>query len=213
MQTLPLAQTSDIYTDACELVELGAVRIRYVVANASVYVELMPRNPHGSGEDTFLGEFLVTPEVNGYDDVMGIRFRSAIPGSPALVVAQSFLEGDPTPVGGVPFLSTLTSQGQIKPAGAVITGRVNSNGTIAAGSGFTVNRTGVGVYVVAFTPALADVPLILAALTIGAVSGGGVFTLDTITAAGFTITTHGNLDLPAPPNSDMSFNFTAQVPV
>lgn len=40
-----------------------------------------------------------------------------------------------------------------------LTGIIAANGTITAGSGFTVNHSGTGVYVLTFSPALSATPV------------------------------------------------------
>jgi len=65
----------------------------------------------------------------------------------------------------------------------VVRGHVDSSGSIVAGSGFTVNKTGTGTYVLTFSPAFVAAPVITAMLD------GGYFQHQTINAANTTPTT------------------------
>jgi len=47
-----------------------------------------------------------------------------------------------------------------------LTGRVNTDGTIAAGTGFTVSKT-TGVYTITFSAAYAETPVVLVSLVAG----------------------------------------------
>jgi hypothetical protein len=44
----------------------------------------------------------------------------------------------------------------------VVRGRVNADGTVAQGTGFTVNKTGAGAYEITFTTAFSALPIVLA---------------------------------------------------
>jgi hypothetical protein len=74
----------------------------------------------------------------------------------------------------------------------VVSGVVNPDGSIARGAGFTVAKTGTGLYAITFAPAFAVVPAI--AVTVdtdwasGNISGNAlVIAMDGLTAAGVTI--------------------------
>jgi microcystin-dependent protein len=105
-------------------VEVGAVRVKYKVANASVLAQLMALNRAGNAETAWGPEFLITPEDGGYSGVQGIRFRDAVAGTHAEIVASSFSEDDPRSEGAVPFLSEIGSGGQIIDQGSGVTGDV-----------------------------------------------------------------------------------------
>jgi hypothetical protein len=51
--------------------------------------------------------------------------------------------------------------GPAGPTGAALTGIVAGNGTIIAGTGFTITRTAVGTYTVTFTTPFAAAPVML----------------------------------------------------
>jgi hypothetical protein len=132
----------------------------------------------------------------------GVKFKnlsSAAPATVSAIIAQ----------GNEPALA-LTFAGAL--AGASLTGIVNANGTIAAGTGFTVNRTGAGVYVVTFTAAFSAAPDVQMTMTdpLGwQVATGGfacIFGATSVTGAGFT----AKFITPAGGAFDAPFNFTAQ---
>lgn len=129
-----------------------------------------------------------------YPGTMGIRFKSAVAGSPATVSAR--IAGKAEPLAQVSASASAATA-----PGDVLTGIVASNGTIVAGSGFTVNRTGVGTYVVAYTPPFAARPVV-----VGSVVNSGnsrTFTTQTETASGCTVITNAGA-------SDEAFNFLVQ---
>lgn len=69
-------------------------------------------------------------------------------------------------------------------------GTVNSGGTIASGVGFTSSRTGVGTYVVAFTPAFRSTAVPTVVPAAGATAGAITAKVSvTPNAAGFTVST------------------------
>lgn len=131
----------------------------------------------------------------------GIKFKNYVAGSSAVVSANLAEEAEPAVAFG--------AGGNANPTAAiVITGRVDSSGNVISGSGFTVNKTGTGTYVVTLNPALASAPDVqVAAITVGS-SGEGA-TVDTVVSASqFTIYRYasgtGNPQAGA-------FMFTAQV--
>lgn len=92
-----------------------------------------------------------------------------------------------------------------------LTGIVNSNGTIAAGTGFSVNRTGAGQYTVTFTSALAAVPVILANVILTHAQTNQHINIHTVTTGGFFVQT--TLDTGATASfTDYPWNFIALVP-
>lgn len=81
----------------------------------------------------------------------GVRFKSFDPANPTIVKATAVFAGDPTPQGFTPSGQNFNSNG-VSTSGIEVTGLVNANGTIAAGSGFTVVRNSAGNYTISFTP-------------------------------------------------------------
>lgn len=86
----------------------------------------------------------------------------------------------------------------------VITGRVNADGTIAAGTGFAVNHTGTGKYTVTFGAAFPNVPTVTAVCVDAAGATVGI-ELDSVAADGFNATTFTTV----PADSDRGWNFIA----
>lgn len=65
-----------------------------------------------------------------------------------------------------------------------IVGRVNSGGSILNGSGFSVSRTGTGVYSITFSASMVTTPVVVGAAEAGA--AGNVFTIANVSVNGFT---------------------------
>jgi hypothetical protein len=185
VQTIPNVATSDDYTAACTLgPDNNAVQLIYVVANAAVVAQFAQIGTDGTTQP-WGPESLLTPQSNTIQRCAGARFRSAVAGTPARIVAQLTDPADPIFGGGVPFTSTLTSSGGVSSSGAVIlvTGKVSAAGVRLAGSGFTVVRIGVGQYQVTFSPALSATPALSG--TVVAAGGGTFFDASGLSAAGF----------------------------
>ena len=90
-----------------------------------------------------------------------------------------------------------------------ITGWVKSDGTIRAGTGFTVTYTDTGKYAVTISPALSATPVVVGSAT-GAGSNSVIFDVHSDpTAAGFTVYTYG---AGAGTDVDCDFQFIA-VPI
>lgn len=69
-----------------------------------------------------------------------------------------------------------------------LTGRIASAGTVTAGTGFTVNRSGTGTYDVTFTTAFTAAPTVLANPVAGA--SNLTATITNVATTGVTINTH-----------------------
>ncbi len=134
----------------------------------------------------------------------GIRFKSAVPGSPARIVADLYLPGDPPFSGGTPNEQILSSAGQAISSN-MITGIVAANGTITAGSGFSVNRTAAGIYVITFTSPFSAAPVVVANLLDD--TSGHFVRVRTVTTSGFTLEVRGT-DF-GQPGIDTAFDFIA----
>jgi hypothetical protein len=90
------AETQDAYVPALTLGPAGQVRsITFLIANQSCFVQFnIGRYPHGAYWESF--DRLLTPTVgNVVERVNGVRFRSAIAGQPALIVAELDYSDDP----------------------------------------------------------------------------------------------------------------------
>lgn len=124
MLTINNVQTQDKYVDALTLGPVAtAEKISYLVANNAAFVQLAGHSPDKTIQP-WSEEILITPTTGEFQRLQGMRFRSAVPGSPAQVVAQLVEPGDPVPIGGTPFTQSLTGSGSISPVGSVT--RVNA---------------------------------------------------------------------------------------
>lgn len=120
--------TQDWYVNALTLgPEPTARMIKYVVANKAVYMQVAVKSKSGTIQP-WGDELLVTPETNIITDAQGVRFRSALPGVPAQVVAQLLEPGDPTIGSGTPFSATLSGSGGIQPGVSSV--QVQKNGAL-----------------------------------------------------------------------------------
>lgn len=116
MLVLNNVATSDQYTTACTLGPApSAYKVVYLVANASVIAQTKPYVPSSFTEMAWGPEILITPQGAEFDKCCAIRFRSAVPGTPAQVIAQLIEKEDPVPVGGTPFTAVLSGTGVIAP--------------------------------------------------------------------------------------------------
>ena len=111
--------TQDNYVDALTLGPVAsAQKIAYLVANNAAIVQVA-----GHSDDKTIqpwgDEILVTPTTGEFQRIQGMRFRSAVPGSPAQIVAQLVEPNDPVPVGGTPFTQILTPSGSITPVSEI----------------------------------------------------------------------------------------------
>lgn len=84
---------------------------------------------------------------------------------------------------------------------SIIRGRINSNGAIAAGEGFTVPSSGSGIYTVAFSEAYLDVP----AVSFSVLASGYVVFIQSISSSGFVCT----VSTPAGAVTPQDFTFMA----
>jgi hypothetical protein len=127
--------TQDKYVDALTLGPIAeCVGIKYVVANASVLAQTVPKSKSGTLPD-WGDEVLITPESNTLQDCDGIRFRSATAGVPAQVVATLYLPADAKFGSGTPFTSKLSAAGAISgQVSTVLTGATIAALNTAAGS-------------------------------------------------------------------------------
>lgn len=85
-------------------------------------------------------------------------------------------------------LSGLPQAGLLQSATEVVAGSVAANGTITAGSGFSVNKTGTGTYTITFTRAFSGTPVALVVPVI-AFSTGGHAQLVTASSTQITVET------------------------
>lgn len=120
MLTLPNVATQDKYVDACTLGPVPTTQqIVFVVANAAVYCQIARQLPNGTIGD-WGDEILLTPQSNVVQRAGGIRFRSAVAGVSAQVIAQLIEPADPVPGAGTPFTAKLAASGSVTPGTAAV---------------------------------------------------------------------------------------------
>ncbi len=114
------------------------------VTGADVYVQLAYQAAPGASLEWTPPVHVAPGNLILAAGTRGIRFRNYVAGQVATVSAGLSEPLEPA--------LQLSSAGVATPATTnMVTGIVTGAGAIAAGTGFTVNRTGVGVYVIAFT--------------------------------------------------------------
>jgi hypothetical protein len=129
--TIPNVATQDTYTAACTIEsQRGGGRLVYLVANASVIAQFRPLFDTGSAATQYHPEVLLTPSVGSVDACSGARFRSAVAGKPAQVVAQLSERGDVVPASGTPFLQNLQPTGGVSTTGVLDTETLTATTTV-----------------------------------------------------------------------------------
>lgn len=195
--SLSNVESAPAYSEPATLRLAFARRLVFQVANAAIFYQL-DESPDGNG--TWTKERFLAPSIGSFDRVCsGVRIRSAVATAPARVSLELLDELDLT--GGAdsfaPFTSTVAADGGVSTGPSMIlTGRVNADGTIAGGTGFTVAFNGLSTYTITFTTPFAALPVVAVQATNA--SGAG---LSGVTASQFVVTTQGAA--PAP------FNFLA----
>lgn len=141
----------------------------------------------------------------------GIRLKTnpATPSTPARVNAWAWKDGEPQIVGLTGPAGTLGSGGAVT-GGSVITGIVAANGTVTAGTGFTVNHSGTGIYVISFTTAFTSTPVVSAIAGPGSPDASTTCVLTAAAAGSVTIET---IRQATGVLADSPFNFAAQAVV
>lgn len=115
MLTLNNITTQDNYINALQLGPAAeAKQVSFVVANAAVFAQLAPHSA-SKVEQEWGQEILITPSTGAYTNIQGMRFRSAVPGKPAQVVAQLTLPADPLPLGSSVYSASLSAGGGVTP--------------------------------------------------------------------------------------------------
>lgn len=171
--SIPLTSTTDLYTSpAAAVFDFGGTPYTtgYLwVQNAGVFVSLKRGSSQGATDwtpDFPTGPALVplvggAPSLgrpNGPDRIFGVRARSLAVGVPAVVYGGVFQDGETAVIPSTQASGTITTGGVVTPAGTAMTGFVNSNGTIAGGTGFSVVKGAAGIYTVNYTTAFSSIP-------------------------------------------------------
>lgn len=193
----------DGYSDAATLGPVpNTTALTFTVANNSAIAQVAGK---GIPQEDWGPEVLIPP-VTGAQvlNANGIRFRNAVAGNIARVVAELSQPFDPVILGGTPFTGILASTGGVN-AGGVLTGMVDGAGNITGGTGFSVVHTATGVYTVTFTTAFANPPTVIPTVNDWTAALSYVAQPTNITSTGFTLhvsTGGGTLQ-------DHPFNFIA----
>lgn len=169
---IPNTTTLDVYTQATTFPpEQGAgtpfASGYIVIANNPATISVLRGT--GQGSASWGADFSFTPTTlplsAGLDPstgqirdfIFGVRFKSAIAGSPAQVFGGLFQLGDVTLSPANQFTGTLGAGGTFIPPGSnMIAGTVTAAGVVASGTGFSVIRTGLGTYQITLTTPIAS---------------------------------------------------------
>jgi hypothetical protein len=89
----------------------------------------------------------------------------------------------------------------------VLVGRVNANGTVGGGSGFSSSRSGTGNYTVTFASSFSSSPFVLAT-AVDSSDNDHIVTIRSISTGEFQVVTK-DVEDPAAGNQDTAFNFIA----
>jgi hypothetical protein len=158
VQTVSNIATADGYTAACTLGPIRtAEKISYLVANNSAVMQVAG---HGSTEQPWSDELLVNPSGGELYRVQGARWRSAVAGQPARIIANLVTPDDPLTVVGQPFTGFLAASGGVLSTGQ-ITGIVLPTGAIFSGSGFVCTRNSLGNYTLTWATPFSAVPVVV----------------------------------------------------
>lgn len=184
MQVVPNVATTDNYPAAGSGsgAELGpdpnALQLIYVVANAAVFAQFRPVRPDGTIAP-YGPEVLVTPSTNTVTRVSGARFRSAVAGTPARVVAVLLEPDDPQFGGGTPFTGVLAASGGITPGVASV--QVEKDGALI-GQEAALNIIGTG-WTIADNGALGRIDITPQRVVTGVISSAGAI----VAGTGFSV--------------------------
>jgi hypothetical protein len=181
-------------TDSYEDCELGPVptaeKVLYLVANNPVLAQAAPTAPSKTVQP-WGPDILITPQSAEFQRTQGMRFKSAVSGSPAQVIAILIEPGDILPIGGTPFTGALTPGGSVTPGGGNV--QVQKNGALI-GTESILDFAVDGRWAVADDPAntriVVTAPQTVTGLVLaaGGIAGGSGFTVAHPAAGVYTIT-------------------------
>lgn len=146
MLTIPNVTTGNGYTDACTLEDANAIAATYVVANAAVVAQFRPKRTDGSLAP-YGPELLLSPQSNNMVGVAGMRFRSAVAGVPAQIIAAMYDRDDPLPGAATPFSQTISSSGAVTPGASAV--QIQKDGALVGAEPILDFVTGLGLKIVA----------------------------------------------------------------
>lgn len=123
MLILNNVETTDDYSADVTLESLFGGRLVYLVANASVVARFRPIPDLVVGAGSKVAEYgpeqVLTPQSSFIDKISGVKFRSAVSGTPGRVVATLSEPGDILPASGTPFTGTLAASGGVGVTGVI----------------------------------------------------------------------------------------------
>lgn len=191
------------------------------VQNAGAFISLKVGAQQGAsnwGPDFPTGPSLVPlvggagtyARPNGPDRIFGVRARSLAAGVPAVVYGGLFQDGEAAVIPSTQADGTITAGGVITPpGGGGVNGLVNSDGTVAFGSGFTSVRTSPGRYTVTFSTAFGPLPVLLVSAIQSFASVPVVYIVSNPSSSGFDVAI---TDESGGGQADNAFYFSAFAP-
>lgn len=117
MLTIPNRATVDRFTPALQVEEDQAETLAYLIANASVIAQFRSARRESGGYGSYSEDVLLTPSGGLVPHCSGARFRSAVAGTPAQVVAILTTPDDPQIGAGIPFIGSLSASGEVTTSG------------------------------------------------------------------------------------------------
>jgi microcystin-dependent protein len=119
--TLDNIQTQDDFVPSLTLEQPTADTLTYIIGNASVYAQFRSVSHRGEASAPWGASVLLPPSTNTVRNVAGVRFRSAVAGTPARVIAQLTSPQDPQIGAGTSFDRSIAASGAV---GDVLTGTI-----------------------------------------------------------------------------------------
>lgn len=120
MKVIGNVATQDDYADPLTIEDNEANLLSFLVANASAIAMFRASRRESGGDQSYGPELLLTPQSQPIPNVSGAKFRSALPGTPARIIA-SLVGPDDAQIGaGNPFTGTLSAAGVFTPAEAKV---------------------------------------------------------------------------------------------
>lgn len=202
------APTPAVYDDAFTIQGQLLKQVAFAVSSPNSALFQIAKLGTAGVVEFDLQDLTAQPGQQSYTNIFGIRFKSADPANPTVVLCQAFFADDAIPLGAIASGASFGTTGPVNPGiGAAITGRVSAAGAQVAGSGFTVAHIATGHYQITFTAPFAAIPVVL-------VTGEGTtFTSDSWTVEPALGTVDVFCQVGGIGPTDQPFAFTAQAPV